>query len=123
MALFRLNSSSVTNISHLDQALIHAYNKASMKKYSTLSNACHGLVFFGVPNLGLRQKQLNTIVQGQPNSKLISDLVVDKHDEPSPFLKRISDDFARCCEGRYKVVTFFESQLSSTAEVNWCSIH
>ncbi|KAJ5900022.1 hypothetical protein N7495_004766 [Penicillium taxi] len=83
---------------------------------SDLSKACFGLLFFGVPNLGLRNEQLRTIVQGQPNKALIDDLLVDNDSEPSTFLKRLSDQFSESCKGHYRVVTFFERILSPTLE-------
>lgn len=34
------------------------------------------MLFFGIPNLGLRNDELKTIVQGQPNQALIDDLTL-----------------------------------------------
>ncbi|PHH92317.1 hypothetical protein CDD83_7906 [Cordyceps sp. RAO-2017] len=62
---------------------------------------CYSMLFFGVPHLGLR------IIQGQPNQALIHDLVIDNHEEPSTFLKRLSDQFSQSCKGQYPVVNFF----------------
>ena len=53
-------------------------------------------MFFGVPNLGLRQDQLKTIVSGQSNELLINNLVVDSEGEPSPYLKELMQKFV-CC--------------------------
>jgi hypothetical protein len=70
-----------------------------------------------VPNLGLRNEQLRTLVQGQPNKTLINDLLVDDDSEPSTFLKRLAEQFSESCKGYYRVVTFFERALSPTIEV------
>jgi hypothetical protein len=77
------------------------------------------MLLFGVPNLGLRNEQLKSIVKGQPNEVLIRDLVVDNDSEASPFLKRISDEFSRCCKGQYQVISFYERQSSPTVEVRY----
>ncbi|MCJ1459344.1 hypothetical protein MMC28_009721, partial [Mycoblastus sanguinarius] len=40
---------------------------------------CYGLIFFGVPNLGLRNEELLTTVIGKrPSERLIRDLIVDQ---------------------------------------------
>lgn len=60
-----------------------------------------------------------TVVQGQPNENFIRDLLVDKDSEPTSFLKRLSDQFARACKGRYKVVGFYERMESPTVKVRY----
>jgi hypothetical protein len=76
------------------------------------------MLFFGVPNLGLRNDQLKTLVRGQPNEALIRDLLVDDDSEPSNFLKRLADQFSESCKGYYRVVSFFERRLSRTLRVS-----
>ncbi|KAL4962580.1 uncharacterized protein BDV14DRAFT_178258 [Aspergillus stella-maris] len=100
----------------IKEALVRAREKSEDEKNLAVSKSCYGLLLFGVPNLGLRNEQLNSIVQGQPNKRLIQDLVVDDDSEPSPFLKRISDHFARCCADQYRVVSFFERKHSATVQ-------
>jgi hypothetical protein len=80
--------------------------------------SCYALLFFGVPNLGLRNDQLRSMVKGQPNERLINDLVVDKDSEPSPFLSGLSRRFADCCKNQgYKVISFYERRESPTLMV------
>ena len=80
--------------------------------------SCYALIFFGVPNLGLRNDQLRSMVKGQPNERLINDLVVDKDSEPSPFLSGLSRRFADCCKNQgYKVISFYERRESPTLMV------
>lgn len=69
-----------------------------------LQGACHGMLFFGVPNLGLRQEQLCSIVKGKPNERLIRDLVVDRDSEPHPFLNWLTNDFAQTCKGKLQTM-------------------
>ena len=84
-----------------------------------LACACCGLLFFGVPNLGLRNEQLQSLVYGQPNAKLVQALLVDRDSEPSDYLKRISDDFSNQCKGQYRVISFFETKHSPTVQVGY----
>ncbi|RYC65044.1 hypothetical protein CHU98_g1135 [Xylaria longipes] len=94
-------------------ALIRSLNTSR----SNIHKACYGMLFFGVPNLGLRNDQLLTIAQGEPNQALIESLVVDRDSEPSEYLRRISGEFSKEFEGEYVIITFFERSYSSTVEV------
>nr|KMM72211.1 hypothetical protein CPAG_08509 [Coccidioides posadasii RMSCC 3488] len=87
----------------IKEALVRASRKFDDPQNHRLCTACYGLLLFGVPNLGLRNEQLSSIVKGQPNEGLIRDLVVDRDSEPSPFLKRISGQFSESCKGRYRI--------------------
>ena len=104
-------------VSNIVQALVHAHKRRKEPRYFNISTACYGMLFFGVPNLGLRNEQLINIVQGQPNEALIRDLVVDNDSEPSSFLRRISHHFSECCRNRYRVASFYERRQSPTVEV------
>ncbi|KAH8894167.1 hypothetical protein GQ53DRAFT_858785, partial [Thozetella sp. PMI_491] len=101
------------------ETLVHASNKPNDQQCQNLRKSCYGLLFFGVPNFGLRNPQLVSIVQNKPNRVLVQDLVVDDDSEPSTFLKRLSDQFAGCCGNRfkYKIVSFYETKLSPTVEI------
>ncbi|KAL7770063.1 hypothetical protein ACKLNR_001447 [Fusarium oxysporum f. sp. zingiberi] len=101
----------------IKEALVRARRRPSNAN-SDLSKASYGLLFFGVPNLGLRNDQLRTLVRGQPNEALIHDLLVDNNSEPSAFLKRLADQFSESCKGYYRVVTFFERMLSPTLKLD-----
>ncbi|KAL8766256.1 MAG: hypothetical protein Q9194_006318 [Teloschistes cf. exilis] len=100
-----------------EQALLYARNKATDPQYLDLCKACYGFLFFGVPNYGLRNEQLKSIVQGQPNEALIRDITVDDDSEPSSFLRRISSQFSECCKGQYPVVAFYERKHSPTVQL------
>lgn len=100
------------------KALVHASRSPATPAHRLLSQACCGLLFFGVPQLGLRNEKLASVVKGMPNENLIRALVVDDESEPSAFLSRISDDFARCFQDRLRVVSFYEGRRSATVDVN-----
>lgn len=67
----------------IKEALLRAYK--GLGNNANLHMACYAMLFFGVPNLGLRHKQLRTIVQGNPNKALIESLIVDNDSEPSEY--------------------------------------
>lgn len=46
---------------------------------SPLQKAIRGAIFFGVPNLGMEQSALLSMVDGTPNQALIEDLAPDSH--------------------------------------------
>ncbi|GJC78574.1 protein SERAC1 [Colletotrichum liriopes] len=99
----------------IKEALIRARRRRG-DTIADLAEACYALLFFGVPNLGLRNDQLRTLVRGQPNEALIHDLLVDNDSEASTFLKRLADQFSESCKGHYRVMSFFERMLSRTLE-------
>ncbi|KAI0163841.1 hypothetical protein GGR57DRAFT_497931 [Xylariaceae sp. FL1272] len=95
----------------------HSLGGLLIKEFYDLSEICVGLLFFGVPNHGLRNEQLLSLVDGQPNKPLIRSLVVDKDTEPSEFLDRLSRDFAKCCKDQYYIVSFYERKKSRVVEI------
>ncbi|SPO02531.1 uncharacterized protein DNG_05204 [Cephalotrichum gorgonifer] len=99
----------------IKEALVRACRKSNDED-SKLSRAAYGLVFFGVPHLGLRNEQLRAVVDGQPNKALIDELLADKDSEPCSFLQRLAEQFAENCNGKYRAVSFFERKLSPTVE-------
>jgi hypothetical protein len=56
----------------LKQAFVALANK--IERDDPILKSMRGAVFFGVPNLGMEQKHLMAVVDGQPNRALIADL-------------------------------------------------
>ena len=84
-----------------------------------LFRACYGLVFFGVPNNGLRNEQLRAMVHRQPSQKLVDDLVVDSDFEASPLLRALASRFSRCCAKQdFSILSFYERESSHTIAVS-----
>lgn len=80
-----------------------------------------GLVFFGVPNQGMRHDQLMTVVRGQPNEDFIRDLLVRHDGEASQFLRNMAREFKRLCrqqEPPWNIISYYERLRSSTIEVS-----
>ena len=105
----------------IKEALALANNDRDDKQSIDFLRSSYGMLFFGVPNLGLRNSQLQTMVIGQPNAHLVRDLVVDKDSEPSSYLKELSRKFMKCCktqEPRYEIVSYYERRESPIVEVS-----
>ncbi|KAM0313967.1 hypothetical protein ACHAO8_005074 [Botrytis cinerea] len=72
----------------------------------------YGLMFFGVPNLGLNNKALMQIVAGGLNEQMIKDLqVADEDHEPTQFLSTIKQNFKQCCKrGQFQIRSYYEQK-------------
>ena len=89
------------------------------RHHRRLFTSTFGFMFFGVPNLGLRYKQLLAIVRGKANESLISSLL-DEEGEPSSYLAELNDKFGTAYRSRKwipSVYVFFETRHSKTAVV------
>ena len=105
----------------IKEALALANSDRDDKQSIDFIRSSYGMLFFGVPNLGLRNSQLQTMVVGQPNAHLVRDLVVDKDSEPSSYLKELGWKFMECCktqEPRYEIMSYYERRESPTVEVS-----
>lgn len=76
----------------------------------------YALMFFGVPNLGIKLNFLEEIVAGQLNSELIHALCLDNESEPTAFLRRLGESFFECCkQQQFKVICYYEKKKTITA--------
>ena len=74
---------------------------------------------FGVPNLGLRNEPLNTLVNGQPKKDLVRSLVVLDNSQPSHMLEVLHDRFrATFRDQNLEVMSYYETINSPTIEVS-----
>jgi hypothetical protein len=85
-----------------------------------------GLVLMGVPNLGLKHDQLRTIVDGKPNENFVTDLLTRKDGEPTQYLNRLTNDFARLCELQqqsWRIISYYENLESPTLSASALTSH
>ncbi|KAI1871350.1 uncharacterized protein JN550_004795 [Neoarthrinium moseri] len=83
----------------LKQALVQLAD-SSDEEYKSLMRILHGVVFFGVPNLGMQQEHFRTIAQNNANAALVDDLARN-----SSYLRQLDTDFS---EGSFsKRITCF----------------
>jgi hypothetical protein len=101
----------------LKEALVMSSKAADAKHRKVLEivTMTYGLVFMGVPNLGLKHKQLETIVSGRPNEGLVRDLLVRSDGEASQFLSHLTHEFSDLDERRslpFEIVSYYETVRS-----------
>ncbi|KAI1112399.1 hypothetical protein F5Y14DRAFT_442622 [Nemania sp. NC0429] len=117
LATFRAN----TNTSRRPIVFIaHSLGGLLVKERGNSGNidkACHSMLFFGVPNRGLWDDQLRTIVRGRPSQALRDSLIVDNDSEPPEYLKRMSCQFSETFKDyKYEVIDD-DGSLSVTGEI------
>ncbi|KAI1120139.1 hypothetical protein F5Y10DRAFT_273364 [Nemania abortiva] len=101
----------------IKQAMVHAHNWAS-SNYPFFLDTCYGLLFFGVPNRGLRNEDLSTILGHSPTTQLVTDLVVDDNSEVKPHVRTLGEEFVRLFQDKgLDIVTFYETYKSPTVVV------
>jgi len=99
-------SSKVTEVKH--------------KKLLEVATVTYGLVFMGVPNLGLKHNQLETVVKGRRNEGFVRDLLVRSDGEASQFLSYLTSEFSDLDERRslpFEIVSYYETISSPTVVV------
>lgn len=107
----------------LKEALVIS-SKATQPKHRDLyqvTMATYGLILMGVPNLGLRHNQLETVVEGQANKGFIRDLLVQSDGEASQFLDYLTREFADLDRRRqplFEIISYYETISSSTVVVS-----
>jgi hypothetical protein len=95
--------------------------EAKHKKLLEVTTMTYGLVFMGVPNLGLKHNQLETIVKGQRNEAFVRDLLVRSDGEASQYLSHLTSEFSDLDRRRrlpFEIVSYYETVSSPTAVVS-----
>ena len=95
--------------------------EAKHKKLLEVTTVTYGLVFMGVPNLGLNHNQLETVVKGRPNEEFIKDLLVRSDGEASQFLSYLTSEFSGLDKRRrlpFEIVSYYETVSSPTVVVS-----
>jgi hypothetical protein len=95
--------------------------EAKHKKLLEITAVTYGLVFMGVPNLGLKHNQLKTVVKDQPNEGFIRDLLVTSGGEASQFLSYLTSEFSDLDRRRsqpLEIISYYETKTSPTVVVS-----
>jgi hypothetical protein len=95
--------------------------EAKHKKLLEVTTMAYGLVFLGVPNLGLKHNQLEAIVKGQRNEEFVRDLLVRSDGEASQYLSHLTSEFSDLDRRRrlpFEIVSYYETVSSPTAVVS-----
>ncbi|KAL7782793.1 hypothetical protein V8C37DRAFT_397655 [Trichoderma ceciliae] len=94
------------------EALVQA--SEGSEEDQTVYRSCYSLLFFGVPNRGLDNRSLMSMVKGQPNESLVRDL-----SESSRFLSLLHERFNDCFSfADSKIICVNETKYTRTVE--WC---
>src|SRR5579871_5426711 len=76
--------------------------------------SCYAVIFFGVPNRGIKISSLASMVKGQPNEQLVRDLGPN-----SGFLNHLHDMFyRRFTFDDSPIISIYELQTTPTIEVS-----
>ncbi|PTB53172.1 hypothetical protein M431DRAFT_509509 [Trichoderma harzianum CBS 226.95] len=75
--------------------------------------SCYAVMFFAVPNRGLDNLNLMSMVKGQPNEDLVRNLGVE-----SPFLNHLHESFHRRFTLNSEIICVFETKTTPTIEWN-----
>jgi len=107
----------------LKEALVMSskVTEAKHKKLLEVTTVTYGLVFMGVPNLGLKHNQLETVVKGWRNEGFVRDLLVRSDGEASQFLSYLTDEFSDLDKRRslpFEIVSYYETVSSPTVVVS-----
>lgn len=98
------------------QALRTLAEYPSDEEYKSLLDAVRGAIFFGVPNLGMEQREFQAIVQDKPNGVLIRDL-----SQRSNFIHQLTQAFTSSpLHESCKFFWAYETVQSPTAVVRGC---
>lgn len=103
------------------QALSKALDKREDPQNDDFFRSSYALMFFGVPNLGVRLGTLNEITDGQMNNQMIRDLELDRESEPTPYLRMLKKKFDNCCENQkppFKMLAYYEGRMTPTWKVS-----
>ncbi|KAK2591873.1 hypothetical protein QQS21_010424 [Conoideocrella luteorostrata] len=88
-------------------------------QYSDFFKSSFGLMFFGVPNYGLRGGKLKEITAGQLNEQIIRDLEADTESEPTSYLRELAARFIKCSKKQkppFQIRSYYEQRKTRTVE-------
>ncbi|VUC34820.1 unnamed protein product [Clonostachys rosea] len=101
----------------IKEALTIAFDGGKDPRNDEFFKSSYGLVFFGVPNLGIRLGKLKEITSGQINAQLIHDLELDSESEPTPYLRSLQDKFISChrkLDPPMRIISYYEERKTIT---------
>jgi hypothetical protein len=107
----------------LKEALVMSSKATDVKhkKLLEVTTVTYGFVFMGVPNLGLKHDQLETVVKGRRNEGFVRDLLVRSDGEASQFLSHLTREFSDLDRRRslpFEIVSYYETKSSPTVVVS-----
>ena len=111
------------------QALVLAAEDADYNSYRDLVQSCCGVLFFGVPNQGIRFFELVGMVGGKRSKELVLSILPDAEGEESQELSRLNANFrsranafTRGSAGSLDVLCYYEEHKTEVCEVSFILI-
>lgn len=99
----------------LKQALVQ-FGMENREEYNRLSNRLRGVVFFGVPNLGMEQEHFRAIVQNKANEGLVDEISPDSNS-----LLKLEKEFSKSPLRKHlRCFWAYETSKSPTITVRVC---
>jgi hypothetical protein len=87
--------------------------------YKAILDSMLSLVFFAVPHHGMRFDRLRDIATGTGSEPLISDLLLDRDGEPSPYLSHLNDSFVHALGSRsVDILHYYETMTTNASLVS-----
>uniref|UniRef100_A0A0B7JWK8 Nephrocystin 3-like N-terminal domain-containing protein n=1 Tax=Bionectria ochroleuca TaxID=29856 RepID=A0A0B7JWK8_BIOOC len=105
----------------IKEALILANQNDKDRENSDFFKSASGLMFFGVPNMGINLGKLREITRDQLNNQLIMDLQLDSESEPTPYMKTLLGRFRSCHEKQdppMRIISYYEEKMTDTLMVD-----
>uniref|UniRef100_A0A8H7TTK4 DUF676 domain-containing protein n=1 Tax=Bionectria ochroleuca TaxID=29856 RepID=A0A8H7TTK4_BIOOC len=105
----------------IKEALCFASDGESDAQNRDFCRSSYGLVFFGVPNLGLKHENLKKITREHLNKQLILNLSIDTESEPTSYLQGLQEKFISCHRKQkppMKIISFYEEKKTPTVAVD-----
>ncbi|CAI6057675.1 unnamed protein product, partial [Clonostachys chloroleuca] len=103
------------------ETLILANQNDKDRENRDFFKSASGLMFFGVPNLGINFGKLREITRDQLNNQLIADLQLDSESEPTPYMKTLLGRFRSCHEKQdppMRIISYYEEKMTDTLMVD-----
>jgi hypothetical protein len=97
------------------------------KPYEDVLESFLGVIFFGVPNQGIRFEELRHMVEGKRSAEFVHSLLPDNDTEMSAILDALNTDFSRCAgkfrhstKGGLNILCYYEKDETRVSEVRQC---
>jgi hypothetical protein len=93
---YQLNTEDLIIIAY--KALINVVYSKDYEHYQDVLENCCSVIFFGVPNQGIKFDELMNMVQGKRSERFVRELLPDNDSEESPLLSGLNMSFGYCAK-------------------------
>lgn len=94
--------------------------------YKDVLENCYSVIFFGVPNSGIRFEELITVVKGKRSHNFVSGLLSDEDTDAPEILSALSRSFGnivdRFPDKGLDILCYYETKKTQTIRVSFSHI-